>query len=106
LIPQYCTVSGALYGYFWQIRKDWVRLPSAMRDYSLTVCAFLRSRGPAPAREITSGDRDELLPLTQKYRAGKPCRSGEIAGGGRCPEVQGSVVCLLRNSFRLFPGFA
>ena len=89
------TVSGALYGYFWQIRKDWVRIPSAMRDFSLTGCALLRSRGPAAVCEFSSGDRDELLPPDVPRQVRKPCRSGEIAGRGRCPEGQGPAVHLL-----------
>lgn len=47
--PGNSPVSGALIGYFWQIRKDRVRLPSAIQNYSLTGMRFLRKREPASA---------------------------------------------------------
>jgi hypothetical protein len=70
LIRQLTSVSGALYGYFWQIRKDRVRIPSAMRDFSLTGWALRLGRRSAAVQEEFSGDRDELLPPPMKGQSG------------------------------------
>jgi hypothetical protein len=50
--PDNSPVSGALCGYFWQIRKDRVRIPSAIQDHSLTGMRFLRERQTASAQDV------------------------------------------------------
>jgi hypothetical protein len=96
-------VSGALCGYFWHVRKDRVRIPSAIQDYSLTGMRFLRKRITAyagcPVVKETS-----YFHLETTVQVRKACRSKGPTGRRRRLEAQGSAERLLRYSSRLFPG--